>query len=222
MPPFYAGLSGVSTATTQAAAPLTISTMAGPTPGAPAASVNASSGLGNGNPTLPNGGPNPGNPAFPALHLHPLNDTFVPKQIALSSMSGRVKIGRQTNLKTVPNASNGFFDSKVLSRMHAEVWAEGGRVRPPCFTSLTFADLDAVFRPQIWIKDVKSSNGTFINGERLSPEGVESEAFELHTDDVVEFGIDIVSDDNKTIVHHKVAAKVFLVMSAEDAAASSR
>lgn len=72
------------------------------------------------------------------------------------------------------------------------------------------------------IKDVKSSNGTFINGERLSAEGVESEAFELHTDDNVEFGIDIVSDDNKTIVHHKVAAKVFLVLSNEDAAASTR
>lgn len=31
-----------------------------------------------------------------------------------------------------------------------------------------------------------------------------------------------MSDDNKTIVHHKVAAKVFIVMNAEDALASSR
>lgn len=38
---------------------------------------------------------------------------------------------------------------------------------------------------QIFIKDVKSSNGTFINGERLSPEGVESEPFELKNDDIV-------------------------------------
>ena len=38
---------------------------------------------------------------------------------------------------------------------------------------------------QIFIKDVKSSNGTFINGERLSAEGVESEAFELKSEDVV-------------------------------------
>lgn len=37
-----------------------------------------------------------------------------------------------------------------------------------------------------------------------------------------EFGIDIVSDDSKTIVHHKVAAKVYLVMNQDDAAASSR
>lgn len=38
---------------------------------------------------------------------------------------------------------------------------------------------------QIWIKDVKSSNGTFINGDRLSAEAAESDPFELHTDDVV-------------------------------------
>lgn len=75
-----------------------------------------------------------------------------------------MKIGRQTNAKTVPGERNGYFDSKVLSRQHAEVWEEAGK---------------------IYIKDVKSSNGTFINGERLSAEGVESEPYELKTDDIV-------------------------------------
>jgi len=37
-----------------------------------------------------------------------------------------------------------------------------------------------------------------------------------------EFGIDIVSEDNRTIVHHKVAAKVYCVFGEEDAALSSR
>ncbi|CAO1630643.1 unnamed protein product [Sympodiomycopsis kandeliae] len=135
---------------------------------------------------------------YPALHLHPLNDTFAPKQISLAPPGphNRVKIGRQTNVKTMPHPSNGYFDSKVLSRMHAEVWCQDGKM---------------------FIRDVKSSNGTFINGERLSPEGQESEVFELHSEDVVEFGIDIVSDDSKTIVHHKVAGRVYLVMTAEDA-----
>lgn len=32
---------------------------------------------------------------------------------------------------------------------------------------------------------MKSSNGTFINGERLSPEGLESDPYELKSDDVV-------------------------------------
>ncbi|EJD50126.1 hypothetical protein AURDEDRAFT_20516, partial [Auricularia subglabra TFB-10046 SS5] len=91
---------------------------------------------------------------------------------------------------------NGYFDTKVLSRQHAEVWEESGK---------------------IWIKDVKSSNGTFINSIRLSPEGVESEPFELHTDDIVEFGIDIVGEDNKTIIHHKVAARCTCILSPDDA-----
>lgn len=88
----------------------------------------------------------------------------MPKQISLYPPGTRVKIGRQTNAKTVPNNTNGYFDSKVLSRMHAEVWAEDGKV---------------------FIKDVKSSNGTFINGNRLSPEAAESDVFELHSDDQV-------------------------------------
>lgn len=67
-------------------------------------------------------------PLFPALHLTPLNNTFVPKQISLDPPGVKVKIGRQTNAKTVPNGTNGYFDSKVLSRAHAEVWSEENKV----------------------------------------------------------------------------------------------
>lgn len=135
---------------------------------------------------------------YPALHLYPLNDTFVPKQINLAppSAQNRIKIGRYSNAKSVPNPSNGYFDSKVLSRAHAEVWSENDRV---------------------YIKDVKSSNGTFVNGNRLSPESHESEPYELHSEDVVDFGIDILTDDNKEILHHRVACRVFLVTTPEDA-----
>ncbi|KAJ7603989.1 hypothetical protein DFH06DRAFT_1487894 [Mycena polygramma] len=136
------------------------------------------------------------NLAFPALYLYPLNDSFVPKHISLNPPGQRVKIGRQTNAKTSPGERNGYFDSKVLSRQHAEVWEENGK---------------------IFIKDVKSSNGTFINGERLSQEGLESEPFELKTDDIVEFGIDIVGEDNKTIIHHKVAARVSCIFNEQQA-----
>ncbi|KAI0067017.1 hypothetical protein BV25DRAFT_1820172 [Artomyces pyxidatus] len=137
---------------------------------------------------------------LPALYLYPLNDSFIPKHIHLPP-DQRTKIGRQTNAKTAPGERNGYFDSKVLSRQHAEVWEEGGK---------------------IYIKDVKSSNGTFINGERLSAEGAESEPFELKTDDIVEFGIDIVGEDNKTIVHHKVAARVVCVLTEQDASVAAR
>lgn len=65
--------------------------------------------------------------SYPALYLYPLNDSFVPKHIALHHAQ-RVKIGRQTNAKTAPGERNGYFDSKVLSRQHAEVWEEGNKV----------------------------------------------------------------------------------------------
>jgi hypothetical protein len=48
--------------------------------------------------------------------------------ISLAPSGNRIKIGRQTNTKTVPGERNGYFDSKVLSRQHAEVWEEGGKV----------------------------------------------------------------------------------------------
>ncbi|THV04547.1 hypothetical protein K435DRAFT_714483, partial [Dendrothele bispora CBS 962.96] len=144
--------------------------------------------------------PSPFPSPFPALYLYPLNDSFVPKHISLVH-NQHVKIGRQTNAKTTPGERNGYFDSKVLSRQHAEVWEEGGK---------------------IFIRDVKSSNGTFINGERLSPEGIESDPFELKSDDIVEFGIDIVGEDNKTIVHHKVAARVVCIFSEQDAQMAAR
>lgn len=73
--------------------------------------------------------PQQNGPFYPSLYLYPLNDSFVPKQISLAPQNGRVKIGRQTNAKTVPGERNGYFDSKVLSRQHAEIWEEGGKVR---------------------------------------------------------------------------------------------
>jgi len=96
---------------------------------------------------------------LPSLHLYPLSDSFVPKQIYLPPNThvrrrpfpsvaasdaartltlaralpppSQMRIGRQTNAKSVPGERNGYFDSKVLSRTHAEVWQEDGKVRHP-------------------------------------------------------------------------------------------
>ncbi|KAL4959913.1 putative cytoplasm to vacuole targeting Vps64 [Aspergillus stella-maris] len=122
------------------------------------------------------------------LTLIPINGTFDRKQINLPFYPETLRIGRQTNQKTQPTSKNGFFDSKVLSRQHAEIWADRAG--------------------KVWIRDVKSSNGTFLNGQRLSPENRESEPHEIRENDTLELGIDIVSEDQKTIVHHKVSAKV--------------
>ncbi|KAI1869374.1 hypothetical protein JX265_006464 [Neoarthrinium moseri] len=126
--------------------------------------------------------------AQPVLYLLSLNGTFERKTISVPFSPDTLRIGRQTNAKTVPTPTNGFFDSKVLSRQHAEIWADR--------------------QGKIWIRDVKSSNGTFVNATRLSQENRESEPHELQTGDHLELGIDIVSEDQKTVVHHKVAAKV--------------
>lgn len=129
-----------------------------------------------------------GNENYAVLSLLPLNGTFERKQINVPYQPGILKVGRQTNAKTVPTSINGYFDSKVLSRAHAEVWADRNG--------------------KIWIRDVKSSNGTFINGHRLSGENKDSEAHELRENDTLELGIDIISEDHKSIVHHKVSAKI--------------
>jgi hypothetical protein len=127
-------------------------------------------------------------PRQPVLCLLSLNGSFERKTISVPFSPETLRIGRQTNAKTVPTPVNGYFDSKVLSRQHAEIWADTNG--------------------KIWIRDVKSSNGTFVNGTRLSPENRESEPHELQTQDHLELGIDIVSEDQRTVVHHKVAAKV--------------
>lgn len=122
------------------------------------------------------------------LCLLPMNGTFERKTINVPFFPEVLRIGRQTNAKTVPTPHNGYFDSKVLSRQHAEIWADK--------------------LGKIWIRDVKSSNGTFVNGQRLSRENHDSEPHELREQDILELGIDIVSEDQKSVVHHKVAARV--------------
>ncbi|KIM73638.1 hypothetical protein PILCRDRAFT_35884, partial [Piloderma croceum F 1598] len=89
-----------------------------------------------------------------------------------------------------------YFDSKVSSQQHAEVWEENAK---------------------IYIKDMKSSNGNFINSKRLSLDGLESEPYELKSDNIVEFRIDIIGKGNKTIIHHKVAAHIICIFSEQDA-----
>ncbi|KAF9292029.1 hypothetical protein BGZ68_000597 [Mortierella alpina] len=118
----------------------------------------------------------------PILVLEPTNESFQLKSLELPEQT-KVKIGRQTGVNTAPHPSNGYFDSKVLSRIHAEVWSESGK---------------------IYIRDLKSSNGTFLNGKRLCPENTESEAFELNQNDNLEFGIDIMDENGACNSHAKL------------------
>ncbi|XP_073823898.1 sarcolemma associated protein [Musca autumnalis] len=70
--------------------------------------------------------------------------------------------------------NNAIFDCKVLSRKHAVIW----------YTP------DGKF----WVKDTKSSNGTFINDNKLGEEEAE-----LHFGDIVKFGVDVVENSRKEV-----------------------
>ncbi|KAF9404599.1 hypothetical protein BGZ94_004059 [Podila epigama] len=78
-----------------------------------------------------------------------------------------LKIGRFTDKQTLPNRVT--FKSKVVSRGHAEIYSDQGK---------------------FYIRDTKSSSGTFLNHTRLSPPGVESKPAQLKDGDVVQLGVD--------------------------------
>ncbi|KAJ6460869.1 SMAD/FHA domain-containing protein, partial [Mycena vulgaris] len=129
-------------------------------------------------------------PAFPALYLYPLNDSFfIPKQIALSTSGRRVQLGRKTRKSLPLDERHVYFDSSVVSRRHAEVWQEGNK---------------------IFVRDTHSANGTFVNGRRLSAEGRDSYPYELKTNDILEFGTDI-SGHYDTIAHHRIVCRIVCV-----------
>ncbi|KAG8687703.1 hypothetical protein FRC08_011845 [Ceratobasidium sp. 394] len=103
-----------------------------------------------------------------SLHLHPLTGSgaFYPKTIPLP-LGNRVVIGR-SQAGDLEDSTNGLFACQWMSRNHALVW--GGP------------------DGKILIRDTRSSNGTWINGNRLSGKGEKSERFTLQSHDILEFG----------------------------------
>ena len=76
---------------------------------------------------------------------HPFND----RNLALDQA---VKVGRSV-ARARATSTNAIFDCKVLSRNHALLWYEAGK---------------------FYLQDTKSSNGTFVNNQRLSKGSEES------------------------------------------------
>lgn len=103
--------------------------------------------------------------------------TFSPIERVLRSGNEVIRVGRYSERDNQPNARDPSgsntapvgFKSKVVSRRHCEFWYDDG---------------------QWFVKDVKSSSGTFLNHIRLSAPGVESRAFPLNDGDVLQLGID--------------------------------
>lgn len=105
----------------------------------------------------------------PSLHFAPIART-------LPSGHEVIRVGRYSERDSqpqvpsnVPSSAPVGFKSKVVSRRHCEFWYEEGKW---------------------YIKDVKSSSGTFLNHIRLSPPGQESKPFPVNDGDVVQLGID--------------------------------
>ncbi|CAJ0643494.1 16415_t:CDS:2, partial [Entrophospora sp. SA101] len=107
----------------------------------------------------------------------PVNDTFKRKTLFLYNKEP-LKIGRSINKSTTPSETNGFFDSKVLSRSHAEIWFEkfcvcGNGCGGNCDGNGIINGVGGEVGGKVYIKDLKSSNGTFVNGKKIEADNGE-------------------------------------------------
>ncbi|XP_054018406.1 sarcolemmal membrane-associated protein isoform X11 [Dryobates pubescens] len=102
-----------------------------------------------------------------------------------------VKIGRSV-ARCRPAQNNATFDCKVLSRNHALVW----------FDHKT---------GKFYLQDTKSSNGTFINSQRLSRGSEESPPCEIMSGDIIQFGVD-VTENTRKVTHGCIVSTVKLFL----------
>uniref|UniRef100_A0A8C5E105 Sarcolemmal membrane-associated protein n=1 Tax=Gouania willdenowi TaxID=441366 RepID=A0A8C5E105_GOUWI len=102
-----------------------------------------------------------------------------------------VKIGRSV-ARCRPAQNNATFDCKVLSRNHALVW----------FDHKT---------GKFYLQDTKSSNGTFINSQRLSRGSEESPPCELLSGDIIQFGVD-VTENTRKVTHGCIVSTIKLFL----------
>ncbi|XP_045166348.2 sarcolemmal membrane-associated protein-like isoform X3 [Mercenaria mercenaria] len=101
-----------------------------------------------------------------------------------------MKIGRSV-ARARPAPNNGIFDCKVLSRNHAMLWYENG-----------------IF----YLQDTKSSNGTFVNDQRLCKGGEESPPREIYSGDLIQFGVNVMENNRRgeKITHGCIIATITL------------
>ena len=86
--------------------------------------------------------------------LLPLNDTFIKKHLPVATYPETTKLGRPTGTKFKPDVTNGYFDSRVLSRNHAQIYIDPKNGK-------------------LMIQDLGSSNGTYLNEVKLSQDPTE-------------------------------------------------
>lgn len=50
---------------------------------------------------------------------------------------------------------------------------------------------------QFYLQDTKSSNGTFVNNQRLSKGSEESDPHEIFSGDIIQFGVDVMENSKR-------------------------
>ncbi|KAJ3106676.1 hypothetical protein HDU97_005828 [Phlyctochytrium planicorne] len=109
-------------------------------------------------------------PQVPTINLVP---SWRPNHVILLPINDLVEPTRFGRSNTKRNPFFRTFDSQVVSRSHLEIWREGD---------------------QIFVKDIGSNGGTFLNGKRLSESGQISEPHLLRSGDYIQIGKDFFSD----------------------------
>jgi len=115
---------------------------------------------------IPHQDPRAGRPSL----IFPTINRTLPDESAI------IRVGRYSERDNIPEVQTNApsaaavgFKSKVVSRKHCELWCKDG---------------------SWYIKDVKSSSGTFLNHIRLSQPNVESKPFRIKDGDIIQLGID--------------------------------
>lgn len=133
--------------------------------------------------------------------LAPLNNTFVKKVLILPPFPQTLKLGRPLTAasgsngvntsQTMASSNNGFFESRILSRTHAQ--------------------LQLTEDNEILITDLNSSNGSYLNDNKLQP----MKQYKVAQGDVITLGADIIpnnsnanSGNNFNGIHRRIVALV--------------
>ncbi|XP_059519158.1 sarcolemmal membrane-associated protein isoform X11 [Myotis daubentonii] len=119
-----------------------------------------------------------------------------------------IKIGRSV-ARCRPAQNNATFDCKVLSRNHALVWFDhktgkvsGSHTGKAGSCLQDFYCIRKGDGTRFYLQDTKSSNGTFINSQRLSRGSEESPPCEILSGDIIQFGVDVTENTRKGTVTH--------------------
>lgn len=112
--------------------------------------------------------------------LLPLNDTFIKKHLPIAIYPETTKLGRPTGTRHKPDVNNGYFDSRVLSRNHAQIFIDSSSGK-------------------LMLQDLGSSNGTYLNDQRLG-----ADAVEIKIGDTVCLGFNVQTEST----HKQISLKI--------------